>query len=92
VIRSLIVLVAIAACPDPTHVYEGHLCPGSDTRWYFTEQAGCGDSIVVSGCGGPIPEDPDNFASPPPIDPDFDEYSPTGPGPGPPGATTVDKP
>jgi hypothetical protein len=91
-IRTIITLVALVACPDPIRVFEGRLCPGTDTRWYFTEAAGCGDPIVVSGCTGPPLEDPDNFASPPPIDHDFDEHSPTGPGPGPPGATTVDKP
>jgi hypothetical protein len=50
----------------------------------------------VSECEEPLPpvepEDPENFAQPPPIDPNFDEFSPEGPGPGPPGATTVDKP
>jgi hypothetical protein len=91
VIRPIIALLAVAVCPTSELVLEGHLCPGSDIRWYFTE-TDCDEPVVITGCGNPIPEDPDNFASPPTIDPDFDEYSPTGPGPGPPGATTVDKP
>jgi len=50
----------------------------------------------VSECAEPFPaqepESPDVFAPPPPVDPDFDEFDPDGPQPGPDGAPTVDRP
>jgi hypothetical protein len=77
-------------------VQKTHQCPDGN-RWYFVEPTvidGCVVEIPMGNCAEP--EDawtpsPDD-ASPPLVDPDFDEHSPTGPGPGPPGATTVDKP
>jgi hypothetical protein len=80
---------------------EGHLCPLSTTSYYFTStRIEKGDfphcwryvTEQVSGCEDPPAEDPDSFAPAPPVDPDFDEHSPNGPGEGPPGAPTVDKP
>jgi hypothetical protein len=83
------------------------LCPGSDTEYYqvrtFTRVSGSGfprcSKYVVeterTGDCAPVPSlyDPSPDDAPTPdIDPDFDEHSPEGPGPGPPGATTVDKP
>ena len=70
-------------------VLEGHLCPDS-VNYIFTE-SGCDEPVVVfSACE--ILADLEDIAPTPPIDPDFDEHSPEGPGPGPPGAKTVDKP
>lgn len=37
-------------------------------------------------------DDPENIAPDPAVDPEFDEFSPEGPGPGPPGAVTADHP
>jgi hypothetical protein len=83
-------------------------CPNDDTRWYLKAHGwkrgafpSCSWDLVMlpdeapSFCAEPrlsawTPSHDD--ASQPLVDPDFDEYSPTGPGPGPPGATTVDKP
>jgi hypothetical protein len=79
---------------------EGHLCPLSTTRYYFTStRIEKGDfphcwkfvTKVVSGCEDPPEEDPANFLPTPNIEPGYDEHGP-GPGEGPPGAPTVDKP
>jgi hypothetical protein len=83
-------------------------CPNDDTRWYLRAQGWKRNAFPACDWKlSMLPEQAPEFctatletaftASPddaptPPIDPDFDEFSPTGPGPGPPGATTVDKP
>jgi hypothetical protein len=87
------------------------LCPGSDTEYYqvrtfqrvassamprcwkyVTETERTGDCAAVPSLYDPSPDD----APAPPIDPDFDEYSPTGPidgpGEGPGQGTPADKP
>lgn len=75
---------------DP--VVDSYLCPGSDTHYYFMRREGCDEPrIEFNACDAPTAEDPANFAPAPSVDPDFDEFGP-GPGEGPPGAVTVDKP
>lgn len=80
---------------------EGALCAGSSTRYYFTQTRIASSALPrcwkyvtepVSDCADPAPEDPDTLAPAPPVDPDFNEFDPVGPQPGPPGAPTVDKP
>lgn len=83
-------------------------CPNDDNRWYTRVQGwkrgaypACGWELVMLPEGVPsfctdvlvtaYTPHPDD-APTPDIDPEFDEHSPTGPGPGPPGAGTVDKP
>lgn len=79
-------------CIDNPEV-DSFLCPGQDVHRYFMQREGCNEPVFLfSACGVPPAEDPDNFLPPPPVDPDFDEFSPTGPGEGPPGAPPVDKP
>jgi hypothetical protein len=81
------------------------LCPGSDTVSYqmrtfkriassafprcwkeVVETERIGDCTAVPSLYDPSPDD----APTPDIDPEFDEHSPEGPGPGPPGAEPVD--
>lgn len=83
-------------------------CPNDDTRWYLRAQGwkrgsypACGWDLVMlpegtpAFCTDPQPSmyDPSPDDAPEaPIDPEFDEHSPEGPGPGPEGALPVDKP
>jgi hypothetical protein len=69
---------------------DSYLCP-DNIHYVFTERAGCGEPVVVFEACAVMAED-DDLAPPPDVDPDFDEHSPTGPGPGPEGAPTVDRP
>lgn len=95
----LIVLLAALALPTPKapetcvlhRTLDSYFCPGSDTRRIFTEKVDCETPVVVfEACSDPPVED--DLAEPPEVDPEFDENSPEGPGPGPPGAPTVDRP
>lgn len=79
---------------------EPKLCPGSErtftevTRWVTSAYPRCWKQIteVEGGCEDPPAEDPETIAPAPDVDPDFDEHSPEGPQPGPPGAPPVDRP
>jgi hypothetical protein len=82
---------------------EGHLCPGSDTRYYFTSTRivssafpKCWKTVTetVSDCADPPAENPaDLWPEPTNVDPDYKEDDPIGPtDDGKPGAGTVDKP
>ncbi len=104
-IKPVIALAAIAAltaaapvpkAPQtclPETTLASYLCHGTDTRYVFTEQTGCDEPVMVfQACSDPPAEDPDTLAPAPPIEPGYDEHDPTGPGPGPEGATTADHP
>lgn len=70
-------------------VLDSELCPDS-VNYIFTE-SGCDEpAVVFDACTETAVEE--DFAPTPDIDPEFDEHSPEGPGPGPPGALPVDKP
>jgi hypothetical protein len=67
------------------------LLPNGTAEYTFTSVSECIEPLA------PLePEDPANFAPTPPIDPGFDEFSPTGPvdgpGEGPGQGTPADKP
>jgi hypothetical protein len=101
---AIILLAAVVSAPRPKPpmicvdepVLESYLCQDSDTAHVFTERDGCeGPKVVAQACTL-IPEDPETIAPAPPVDPDFDEDSPTGPvdgpGEGPGEGTPADRP
>ncbi len=83
----IFLLVAPPAPPEictPEPILSAQYCPGTDTHYVFMEKTACEKpKFVVHACTRPAPEDPDNFAPPPNVDPKYDEFSPTGPVDGP---------
>jgi hypothetical protein len=97
---ALLSVVVSASVPKPPVVcvdfpeVDSYFCPLSDTRFVFTIREECEEpKLWFQACGDPPPENPDNFAPTPPVDPGYDEHDPVGPtDDGAPGAPTVDKP
>jgi len=101
ILKYVIFLLAVPPMPPEfcadEPVLTSQFCPGSDTRRIFMEKVGCEKpKLVFHACTTPPPEDPGNFAPPTPVDPDYDEFSPTGPvdgpGEGPGQGTPADRP
>jgi hypothetical protein len=64
------------------------LLPDGAAEYTFTSVPECVEPLPAME-----PEDPANFAPPPPVDPNYKEHDPVGPtDDGAPGAPTVDKP
>lgn len=100
---ALLSVVVSASVPKPPVVCvdipegDSYFCPVSDTRRVFAIREACEEpKLWFHDCQDPPAENPDNFAPPPPVDPAFDEHSPTGPvdgpGEGPGEGTPADKP